>query len=605
MLRFFLLILKVLLKMKLLNKLKLKYLWPYLLVILAIILPWFLKLGYLFFTDNVWGPIIKLDWTGSWFFLKLLLSGLSFIFPVDFLEKIFISGVLVLILLGGRIFVKNILECYHVDAGSNNDRAGDNSVVSPCLVFVLSLFALFNPFVYDRALYGQFGILAAYGFFLFALAYLFKAYRTLNFKKLYPAAIFTALTLMFSVHFIFFLIPYYLVFLIALYSKSREIKEKGLSRKFWLSLLFSIFIVLIINANWLIALGLHKNQTANFVEQGISNQDLVAFQTAGKNGAETFSNVLLMSGFWGKDQFRYFDLTAVPGWQRSFVFLMPLIFYGLYLSLRKRSVKEKIFSLSLLLIFTLAVSLAVGIKSPITNGFVMYLYNHLPLYKGLREPQKWVAVIIPIYLFYLTLGVYKFSKQKFVSANQFVCGVILAAIIIMQAPSLLWGFNRQIKSTPYPNDWAEVNNLLVNRSAQSYGCNDRILFLPWHMYMSFNWVGKIIANPASAYFTCPVLSGTNMEWGGIYDNSQSSEGGAVAVWLAEQGKFQAPLFSSTSTEVFIEGPNLVKGSGLTINSIRYIILAKELDFTSYLWLKDLSYVKPLMETKTLFVYEIK
>ena len=34
-------------------------------------------------------------------------------------------------------------------------------------------------------------------------------------------------------------------------------------------------------------------------------------------------------------------------------------------------------------------------------------------------------------------------------------------------------------------------------------------------------------------------------------------------------------------------------------------IAKEVDFSSYLWLNNLSYVKPLLETNTLIVYEIK
>ena len=577
--------------------------WPYLLVILAIILPWFLKPGYLFFTDNVWGPNINLDWRNSWFLLNLIIKALSFIFSVAFLEKLFISGILALILLGGRIFVKNILEYYYPN--DNNNSIAKNPVVSSGLVFVLSLFALFNPFVYDRALYGQFGVLAAYGFLLFVLAYLFKAGRTLNFKNLYPAAIFTALTLMFSVHFIFFLIPFYLLFLIGLYFKRQEIKAGNLGHKLFLAALAAIFIVIILNANWLYALISGASPTANFIAQGISAQDLSAFATSGKTPGETLSNVLLMSGFWGKDQFRYFDLTAFNGWQRSFIFLLPLIFYGVFLSFKKRRRSEKIFSAGLLIIFALAVILAVGIKSPLTSSLTLFLYNHLPFYKGLREPQKWVAVIIPIYLFYLSLGAVRLKATKFISENRILSAVILAAIIIMGAPSLVWGFNRQVRPTPYPSDWTEVNNLLVNRSTQSSGCSDRILFLPWHMYLSFNWVGKIIANPAAAYFTCPVLSGTDMEWGGIYDNSQDSEGQAVASWLAEKGDFQAPLFSSTSTAVFIEGPNLVKGSGIVVNSFRYIILAKDVDYNSYAWLNNLSYLKLLLETKTLLVYEIK
>jgi hypothetical protein len=105
------------------------------------------------------------------------------------------------------------------------------------------------------------------------------------------------------------------------------------------------------------------------------------------------------------------------------------------------------------------------------------------------------------------------------------------------------------------------------------------------MYMGFNWAGKIIANPATSFFACPVLSGTDMEWSGIYDNSTDPNGAAVAAWLAARGKGGAPKLAGSP--------------------IRYIIMAKEVDFASYLWIKDLPYVKPLLETRTLFVYEVK
>lgn len=558
------------------NRLSISF-WGYLLVILAITAPWLSRSGYLFFTDNVWGPDIKLDWTNSWFLFNSLVSGLSFIFPVHFLEKAFIAGVLILILLGGRLFVKTVSDYY--------GRSETVHVLPRGLVFTLSLFALFNPFVYDRALYGQFSVLIAYGCLLFVSAYLFKTWQTLDFKYLWRSAVFSGLALLFSVHFIFLLIPFYLLFAIELFLKRREIKTAGQTKIFWLTCLLSIVIILIINANWLIAMAVKASSLTDFVEQGITSQDLIAFQTAGKNGTETLTNVLFMSGFWGKNQYRYLDLTTTSGWQRSFILLTPIILYGVYLTFRRRSHEAKILSSGLLIIFILAVFLALGIKSPLSRGLTLFLYNYLPLYKGLREPQKWVAVIIPIYLFYLTLGTWRLSRIKVIADNIVASGLILAAVIVMQAPSLLWGFNRQAVPTSYPNDWNVVDKLLVNRSSQSYGCSDKILFLPWHMYMSFNWARKVIANPAPTFFTCPVVSGTNMEWGGIYDNSRLPDGVAVASWIKKKGNNGAPI--------------------LTSSPIRYIILAKELDFTSYLWINNLPYIRPLLETTTLLVYEVK
>ncbi|MFA4942596.1 MAG: hypothetical protein WC564_03110 [Patescibacteria group bacterium] len=556
--------------MKLLNKLKTALsstsTWGYIVVLSLIIIPWFLTPGYLFFTDYTLGPNISLDWANRSFLFNIMLKGLSFIFSIAFLEKIFISGVLLLILLGGRLLVKTILEYY------SRDKAASSG-----LIFVLSLFTFFNPFVYDRALYGQFGVLIAYGFLLFVVSYLFKVFYRFDLKNIYFASIFTALALMFSVHFIFLLVPFYLLFLIGLFFQKKKAKKYGGIKNFWLVALSALLIILVINANWLVALATNSSQLGDFVEQGITSQDLVAFQTAGNNSWDTLNNVLLMSGFWGKDQLRYSDLTDIVGWQRGFILIIPIILYGVYLSLKK----NKFLSIGLLIIFALSIFLAIGIKSPVTSGLTLFFYNHLPFYKGLREPQKWVAAIIPIYLFYLILGSFYLSKVKIIINNRLVSGLVLAFIIVMQAPLLFWGFNCQAKPIPYPSDWYEVDNLLSDGS----NCSDRILFLPWHLYMSFNWSKKIMVNPARTFFSCPVISGTNMEWGGIYDNSRSADGAIIGDWLQNKGQGGVPALAG--------------------DPIRYIILAKELDFTSYLWLNSSFDVDLILETKTLLVYETK
>jgi hypothetical protein len=75
-----------------------------------------------------------------------------------------------------------------------------------------------------------------------------------------------------------------------------------------------------------------------------------------------------------------------------------------------------------------------------------------------------------------------------------------------------------------------------------------------------------------------------MEFGGIYDNSESSVGQAVVAWLNTGGK-----------------TNLLQNS--TYN-IRYIVLAKELDWQSYVGMGSNLELQPIMETATLEVYKV-
>lgn len=539
---------------------KFKNLISYITLVLIIVLPWFLKSGYLFFTDTAWGPnIIIPEFTSSGhFYLHFLIKILSFILPSDLVEKFFITIVFGIVLFGGYKIIQNFTH-------------------SKIILFLGSAFTLFNPFVYDRVMYGQFGIVLSFGFFLTMFGYLISFYlEPLDKKKLFLGSVFAGLSILFAPHFIFFIGLIYFIFGVLIFLKSLADK-RDLLRLAWLFFL-SVFIILVINFNWLYGAFWGKTQTIELIEANITEQDLISFQTAGNTSQEVINNILMMSGFWGKDQFRYLDLANFSeNWGRSFFILLPLIIWGLITGWRKKEYRN--LSVGLIFIFLISMILAAGIKVSLFKNFNLWLFNNFPFYKGLREPQKWVALIVIVYSVFLSLGIKEFFKTKIVKHNKFIISLFLSAIIIMQAPLLLFGFWGQIKPVEYPKDWYIINEYII----QQDDCQSNILFLPWHMYMSFNWIGKIVANPAKTFFTCPVIQGTNMEWGGIYDNSSKKEGKLIGEWVENRGQ-----------------------TDLLINNhfnIKYIILAKELDWQNYLWVEKLDNLKLIKESETLRVYE--
>jgi hypothetical protein len=291
-----------------------------------------------------------------------------------------------------------------------------------------------------------------------------------------------------------------------------------------------------------------------------------------------------MSGFWGKDQFRYADLTTFANnWGRSFFLLLPLILWGFFVGLRSKEKKYRAMTIGAGTLFAVSIILAAGIRIPVGSQITYFLFNHLPFYKGLRESQKWVSVATMIYLIFLSVGLREFFATKIVQRNALIMKILVGAIIVMQAPLLLWGFGGQVKSVQYPSDWYTVNGYIVHDDA---GCSGSILFFPWHEYMSFSWIGAIIANPAPSFFQCPVISGTDMEWGGnIIGASEDPEGQAVVAWLNAGGK-----------------TDLLQNSAY---NIKYIVLAKELDWQSYIGMGTNPQLQPVMETATLVVYKVK
>jgi hypothetical protein len=534
--------------------------------VIFVVGPAFFAKGYLFFTDFVWGPnsLVILGWTNSAFLMDVVMKGLSFVISVDLIEKLYITLALGLVLWGGRkiagIFLKE-----------------------QWLIFIASLFALFNPFVYDRAMYGQFGIIAAFGLMLvgagFLLEYLAdkKGMRQIAF-----AAFAFAFSIQFAAHFMFFIAAFYIfVFLPGLFFADGGAKTKIVAALKISAILLAITFAL--NANWIIGGVAGTSALGQFVSTGITQQDLVAFQTSGKTGADALGNVLMMSGFWGKDQFRYADLTTFANnWGRSFFLLLPLILWGFWTGLRSKEKKYRAMTIGSGLLFIVSVVLAAGIRIPVGSQITYFLFDHLPFYKGLRETQKWVSVTAMIYLIFLSVGLREFFATKIVRRNTFIMTVLVGAIIVMEAPLLLFGFSGQVKPVQYPTDWYTANNYIMRDDPN---CSGSILFFPWHMYMSFSWIGAIVANPAPSFFQCPVISGTDMEWGGSIGNSEDPEGQAVVAWLNAGGK-----------------TDLLQNSTY---HIRYIVLAKELDWQSYVGMGSNPELQPVMETATLEVYKVK
>jgi hypothetical protein len=534
----------------------LKKFWLFPLAVLGIALPWFFQRGYIFLTDFVWGPHITIDKFSPLFYSQLFAKILSLFLPSSFTQKIFITIVLFVVLLGGRKIVSGFVE-------------------SDLLAQIVSLFFLFNPFVYDRLLFGQVYIVLAFGLLAWSVGYLLEWRQTGRIKYLPLAAFLSGLSLQFSQHNLFLLLPWFvLVPGVALTQKKITLK-KLLAQTLW-----CVLIVLALNFHWLFAFAFHKTPVASFVSQGITRQDLIAFQTSGKTSLQALGNVVLMSGFWGKDQFRYVDLTQLPhGWNRSFLILLPLILWGLYAGFQSKASRS--LSFGLLVVYLVAVGLAVGIRLPVTREVTYFLFDQVPFYKGMRETQKWTAEIIIVYGIFLAVGASKLFAGKLFQLNGALTKILLLGVFILGAPLLLWGFHSQAKGREYPKDWHEADQLI----AQDGRCPGSTLFLPWHLYSNFHFVGSVVANPANQFFTCPIYQGTNMEFGGIYSNSTDFPSKAIEPWLAAQGK----------SDLLIKN-NL---------NLKYIILAKEADWREVTWLDRNPSLLLIIDSATLKLYRLK
>lgn len=522
-------------------------------VVFIITGPFFIKPGYLFFTDFAFGPHVALNFFSTSFFVNFVIKALSLFLFYDLGQKLFIALTIGLLFWGGEKICEHFTD-------------------KPLVSFVAGLFFVFNPFVYDRLMYGQIGIVAGLACLCMSFGYLLQYLKRPSKPALYFSGVWIGLAFQCSLHFIFLFIVLYAAFIALLAATSRlgEIVN---------ATLVIVTIVLVLNANWLLAVATGHPLISGFLAEGITRQDLALFKVTGENSLQAATHVLTLSGFWAKDQLRYVDVTRSLAWQKSIWLLLPIIIGGLWLGLTKKEHQKTI--VCMLAVFISAFILAVGIQLPVARTITYWLFDHMPFYKGIRETQKWVALLVIVYGILLTIGINAMMSAKRLLNNQYLVATIVCIIIVLQAPFLLVGFGGQMQATQYPQSWAHIDQRILSDQHNPRKCNATTLFLPWHLYMSFRWIGHIVANPAALYFSCPTIIGTNMELGGIYDNSQDPAGIKVEQWIQNKGR----------------------NNTLAALGVQYVIVNKELDWQTYQWLDSVPSLKLIEENQEFKLYK--
>jgi hypothetical protein len=207
-----------------------------------------------------------------------------------------------------------------------------------------------------------------------------------------------------------------------------------------------------------------------------------------------------------------------------------------------------------------------GVAMDYTRPFFEWLWEKITFFKLFRDSQKFVALLCLSYAYLGGLGINELVNMlKQQIKRPLKIGLIILIIVSLATPFAysftMFGFYGQLGVTDYPEEWYEVNDYLNQDNSDV-----NILFLPWHMYLDFNWLpntDKRLLNPSQQFFDKPVISGDNIEILSIY--SQSTD----------------PI--SKYVEFILPKGNEINNLGelLAPLNVRYIILVNEADYESY------------------------
>ena len=535
----------------------------YTVLTIAIFLPLF-RSGYILTLDTIWAP------HRNYLAEHILNNGVGgqtpFLAILQFLELILPSWATQKIILFSVFLISGISA--HISAPSKSVHGK---------YFSGTLYAI-NPFIYTRFLAGHLYLLLAYAFVPLAIRS-FSDFLE-DYTKWKRALLWTTIVGIFDMHVLLtvFLIQF-CIFIYVVVDKKEE-RKKIIKSTIHLGIVY-----LAVNAFWILPVFSSVFQGSTVLSQ-ISAPDVSAFTASNTISGNILISLAMMYGFWrgGYDYPFHFAST----WIFILLFTAILFFtiHG-FLSNTKKPLHK-----GLVLSAIISFILAGGITYPYFAPIFEYLFDNFVIFKGMRDSQKFVGVLVLTYSFLGSVGVdellnsFKNSKRIKLASNnkQKICSIALAVLILavplVYSFTIFNGFHGQIEPKDYPSEWYDVNDFL-NNDTEDFD----VLFFPWHLYMSFDWSDRRIANPVGIFFEKPTIIGENAEVGNI--QTQSSKPTQHYMGYLLEHKDEINNF----------------GELITPLNIKYVILAKDVDYQQYDFLYDQSDLELVMENEELVVFK--
>jgi hypothetical protein len=504
-----------------------------------------LKPGYIFTLDLLFTPRLPAphalanDYAWQW-----LLHLLNFVLPSEVIEKLIFTAILLLSSIGMHRLCTKLL-CKHA---------------SPWSLYAAGVFYAVNPFTYSRFMTGQYAVLLGYALLPWLLRLMLRFGRRPTRTRALRIGVLASVLAIVSLHMLVAA-----VVLGAVAGGVAAWRRRGSLAAFARGGAVAAGLFAVLSSYWLVPLLLGKGFTAQATAR-FGASDVAAFATTGEDLPSKILAVLRLQGFWADQRALYFlPGDRVPLWGLVALPVILLAWYGLWRLWRWR----RDTAWCVLISMGVALLLALGVM----NGLLV----RVPLLTGLREPHKFVALIALGYSIGVAYGT-NALLQRFARQQGLVLGII-GALLVLFTRTMWWGFDGQLLPRRYPSDWYEVNQLLRHEPTDT-----RVLFLPWHQYMTFRFAGRLIANPAPQFFDRPVVSSHDPEFNGVRAAEDDPTAQAIAQLLPDAQ--HNPAFAQA----------------LADHHIRYVLVARELDYHQYDYLSSQPALTLVKASPTLLLY---
>ena len=404
-------------------------------------------------------------------------------------------------------------------------------------VFLLML----NPVLYERMI-TQPGVYLAFVVMGFGLIHLLKTISDWKLKYYIFAGLLFGGAIGVSSHMVFMSGMFCLIYAF-LYLRTKKVL---------LGLVFLMGMTLLPNLNWLIGGFLGNWSVVTDTLATFNQANIEGFLSHALAPFNLELTSLMLYGFWGERAGHFvFPEDVNPLWWVFSVILFVVSIGGYRFSYKNN--KKLVWFL--ILVWFLSWIFATGMSSSRFWALNQWMFDNIPYYIGLREPQKWVGLLLFVRATGILLAFSKllclldelrWSKREM--QKKIVSLGVLVLILIANTPALIWGFYGQLVLSDYPTDYQTYKQTTLSWDLRK----GKILILPRHSYLACPWTQrKIISNPLKAYLgnNPQIVSSDNIEVANLYTNSTSLQSKNIEVFLQKK---DLALISGFSTIIMME-----------------------------------------------------
>lgn len=448
------------------------------------------------------------------------------------------------------------------------------------------LFAMCNPFIYTRMIEGQSNVFLWYWLLFLALSYIYQALMQVGSeqrKLLLIWSVIAGLAVSYFIH---------SIFIVALLSTAILLIPGSffarLSR--WI---MSLWIVVCINLNWILWWVFGIGSQTLVMEQ--FNIDHYRVFDAVSPSSHTPFHLASLHWFWSEGMQRYTNWFSYND-RRQYMFgiiaLCMLVWFmtRIYIYPEKQKLRHFTWWLTGVWIISYVLSMWWSGRWWV-QAMTSWMYEHIPFYSGLREPQKRMWVVLFCYCVfgawwvqYILQKIDQFSQSDKLVNKMF--GVFFAILPLLYTPTMLFAMKWQLTVHQYPSQRTEAKSYLFDNIQNTIGndcvyeqCYDVLMF-PWHQYLRLNRGRNVVANPMWGYFwyqdgqNLSLLIGDNMEMHDVYTQSSRPASKAVEYYIWPDGVWRQEWSSNVAYDIeFVQE--------MKKRWVSYIVLFREAKWEPY------------------------